>query len=174
MPFESTNYLTLSAMITPAIFLTANGSLIISTSNRASRVIDRIRILSEQSDRLDRGNTDFDFPAERLLHLQEQIDALVWRGDRIRMALTFLYMAFAAFVGSSLTLAIDVLLGSQFIALPTSFAVLGVALLFCACVNLLREARESLRWNGREVQFYRDLHYWRRNGADTTATASRV
>ena len=33
----------LSAMITPAIFMTANASLIISTSNRVARVVDRIR-----------------------------------------------------------------------------------------------------------------------------------
>ena len=38
-------YTTLSAMITPAIFMTANASLIISTSNRMSRVVDRIRVL---------------------------------------------------------------------------------------------------------------------------------
>lgn len=37
MQISSTNYVALTAMITPAIFMTANASLIISTSNRASR-----------------------------------------------------------------------------------------------------------------------------------------
>ena len=46
-----TNYATLSAMITPAVFfMTANGSLIISTSNRMSRIVDRVRVLNELGD----------------------------------------------------------------------------------------------------------------------------
>ena len=54
-------YNALSAMITPAIFLTANASLIISTSNRMSRVVDRIRVLNDLADKLGRGMTDLDF-----------------------------------------------------------------------------------------------------------------
>ena len=45
MPVAPPNYSTLAAMITPAIFMTATGSLIISTSNRMSRIVDRIRLL---------------------------------------------------------------------------------------------------------------------------------
>ena len=58
MPFDlasNDTYTTLSAMITPAIFLTANASLIISTSNRVSRVVDRIRVLGDLADRIGRG-----------------------------------------------------------------------------------------------------------------------
>src|SRR5262249_16431868 len=80
----SPSYAVLSAMITPAIFLTANGSLIISTSNRMSRVVDRIRVLNDLGDRLCRGGADFDFSRERLEHVQAQLNRLVWRGDRIR------------------------------------------------------------------------------------------
>ena len=66
MPLAPPNYSTLSAMITPAIFMTATGSLIISTSNRMSRIVDRIRQLNELADLLSRGKTDLDFPTERL------------------------------------------------------------------------------------------------------------
>ena len=59
-------YETLTAMITPAIFLTANASLIISTSNRMSRVVDRIRVLNDLADRMGRGVTDLDYVNERL------------------------------------------------------------------------------------------------------------
>ena len=62
MQITPTTYSALSAMITPAIFLTANASLIISTSNRVSRVVDRIRVLNDQADKLDRGVTELDFP----------------------------------------------------------------------------------------------------------------
>ena len=64
MPLMPTSqYDTLTAMITPAIFLTANASLIISTSNRMSRVVDRIRVLNDLVDRLGRGTTDLDYTA---------------------------------------------------------------------------------------------------------------
>ena len=61
MQITPTTYGALTAMITPAIFMTANASLIISTSNRVSRVVDRIRILNDLADKLDRGLTDLDF-----------------------------------------------------------------------------------------------------------------
>ena len=101
-------YATLSAMITPAIFLTANGSLIISTSNRMSRIVDRIRVLNDLGDRIGRRGSDFDYPKERLANVEDELDRLVWRSYRIRYALVALYLAFGAFVGTSLTLAIDV------------------------------------------------------------------
>ncbi len=152
-------YETLSAMITPAIFLTANGSLIISTSNRMSRVVDRIRVLNEQGDRICRGTTDLDFGVARLEHIQSQLNQLVWRGDRIRYALVALYLAFSSFVGTSLTLALDSWTPSHvLIALPTFLAILGVLLMLLACVNLVREALEALRSNRLEVNFYRSLH----------------
>src|SRR5436853_5487827 len=97
------NYEILSAMITPALFMTANGSLIISTSNRMSRIVDRIRVLNDLDDAIGRGESGLDYPRERMAHIQDQLRRLVWRSDRIRYALTMLYLALASFVGTSLT-----------------------------------------------------------------------
>ncbi|MBX6313531.1 MAG: DUF2721 domain-containing protein [Isosphaeraceae bacterium] len=169
MPIAPTNYTTLSAMITPAIFLTANGSLIISTSNRMSRIVDRIRVLNDLGDKLCRGATDLDFAEDRLAHLQDQLGRLQWRSDRIRFALIALYIAFGSFVGTSLALAIDIWAGNLLPALPTGLAILGVAMMLGACVNLVREALEALRSNRLEIRFYRDLHARRRaEGAGCT------
>jgi hypothetical protein len=65
-PASNDTYTTLSAMITPALFMTANASLIISTSNRMSRVVDRIRVLVDLADSIARGASDLDFPHERI------------------------------------------------------------------------------------------------------------
>lgn len=157
-PADVPSYVTLSAMITPAIFLTANGSLIISTSNRMSRVVDRIRILNDQGDALCRGRTDLDYPRERMDHIQDQLRRLLRRGDRIRYALTMLYLAFGAFVMTSLGLAIDVLSAYTLVALPTGLAMLGVSLMLGACVNLVREALDALASNRLEIRFYQDLY----------------
>ncbi len=159
MPIAApSQYDTLSAMITPAIFLTANASLIISTSNRMSRVVDRIRVLNELVDQLGRGVTDLDYTHERLEHIQDQLRRLVWRNDRIRYALTTLYVAFVAFVGTSLTLAIDVLVRNRLIALPVVLAITGVGLLLFASINLVLEALQALRTNRLEIRFYRGLY----------------
>jgi hypothetical protein len=151
------SYATLSAMITPAIFLTANGSLIISTSNRMSRIVDRIRVLNDLGDRLGRGATDHDFTRQRLNHVQDQLGRLLWRSDRIRYALTALYLAFGAFAGTSLTLAFDTWTGNRLVALPTMLAVLGVGLMLFACANMVREAFAALQSNRQEIRFFRDL-----------------
>jgi hypothetical protein len=159
MPASPVPYATLSAMITPAIFLTANGSLIISTSNRMSRVVDRIRVLNSEGDKLCRGEGGLDFVRDRMDHIQDQLRRMLFRSDRIRYALMALYLAFGAFVGTSLALAIDVMLSSFNLAwLPTGLAVAGVGLMLFACVNLVREALEALRSNRLEIQFYQDLH----------------
>ena len=103
----ASDYLTLTAMITPALFMTASGSLIISTSNRMSRIVDRIRVLNDLGDALDRGETGLDYVRERRAHVLDQIGRLEWRGGRIRVALIMLYLGLAALVGTSLALALD-------------------------------------------------------------------
>ena len=151
------SYGTLSAMIAPALFMTASGSLIISTSNRMSRIVDRIRTLNDLADNLDRGITDLDYPALRRDHVAAQLVHLEKRSGRVRIALTMLYLALSAFVGTSLGLAIDVLLGSKFVALPTMLAMVGVGLMLAGTVNLTFEALRALGSNREELQFHRSL-----------------
>ena len=166
MPLNPPNYSTLTAMITPALFMTATGSLIISTSNRMSRIVDRIRQLNELADSLGRGKSDLDFPSERLEHIAAQLDHLLGRSDRIRQALTLLYLALAMFVGTSLTTGFHVLIGSEILALPTALAIVGVCFLLVASVQLTREAHAALRGNRLEIDFYRVLGRKRRGNQD--------
>ncbi|WP_435010184.1 DUF2721 domain-containing protein [Tundrisphaera lichenicola] len=156
---DPTNYATLSAMITPAIFMTANGSLIISTSNRMSRVVDRIRALNDRGDELCRGESKLDFLDDRRAHIADQLGRLLIRSDLIRMALTMLYLSFAAFVGTSLTLAIDTLISEQKLVsrLATGLSVAGVGLMLLANLNMVREAYAALTSNRKEIGFYRSL-----------------
>jgi hypothetical protein len=165
-----TNYLTLSVMITPALFLTANGSLIISTSNRVARIVDRVRALNDLADQIDRGISDLDYPEERRAHIDDQLRSQEWRGDRVRVALTMLYLALSAFVGTSLVLAADVVLARRLMALPTLLAVAGVVLMLVASVNLALEAHRALQSNREEVRFFRSLQKRRR--ADRAARPS--
>lgn len=171
MPPLAATYETLSAMITPALFMTANGSLIISTSNRMSRIVDRIRGLNEQADALSRGAGEFDFRADRQAHAMKQIGHLEWRSGQIRRALTSLYIASSLFVGTSLTLAADVVLSNRIEVLPTTLAVAGAGLMLAACVNLAREARFALDSNHAEVEFYRVLRERRQSAGPERPSA---
>jgi hypothetical protein len=159
MPIDSSNYATLSAMITPALFMTANGSLIISTSNRMARVDDRIRVLNDLTDEICRGDNKLDFKAERREHLQDQLRLLEGRSDQVRYALGMLYLSFSSFVGTSLSLAIDTLIGNRTLttSLATGLSVVGVTLMLTATVNLVREAQTALSSNRQEIRFYREI-----------------
>jgi hypothetical protein len=109
-------------------------------------------------DKLDCGKTELDFLAERMVHLQDQFRRLGRRGDRIRFALIALYVAFAMFVCTSLTLAFDAWVQNRLIALPVGLAISGVGLLLFASVNLVLEALGALRSNRLEIRFYLELH----------------
>jgi hypothetical protein len=163
IPTASDGYTTLTAMIMPALFITATGSLIISTSNRMSRIVDRIRVVIDLSERLERGETGLDFPEDRRAHADCELDALRWRSERVRRALTLLYLGLSAFVGTSLTLALDVLLNRQLLAVPTLLAILGVGMLLAASGSLAREALRALRSSGQEIAFYESLRERRRD-----------
>jgi hypothetical protein len=157
-------------MIAPALFMTSNGSLIISTSNRMSRIVDRIRFQNEANDQLGRDPGGLDFVTERQAHLDDQLERLMRRSRYVRWALILLYLAMGSFVGTSLTLAFDVWTGNRIRALPSGTAVLGVCLMLGACVNLVREALEALQSNHVEICFYRNLQSRRQTLRSNTAT----
>lgn len=172
MPIVPENYETLSAMITPALFMTATGSLIISTSNRMSRIVDRIRQLNHEGDELSRGAKELDFLDDRLEHVSVQLDRMIRRSDRIRMSLTLLYSAMAMYVGTSLTVALVTLVGGALLFIPTTMAILGVGLMLAACIQLLRETHIALRNNRLEILFYQKLRNMR--GARATSPAEET
>ena len=156
---------TVAAMIAPALFLTATGSLLISTAARIGRIVDRIRAVVNQCE--SGGLERLDFPEERRQHAVEELGHLHSRSNRVSTAVTMLYMAFGAFVMTSMMIAIDSFTGNHLTIVPVLFAVAGVGLLLVACVHLVLEARSSLKGNDREVQFFHDLEALRKQARQT-------
>jgi hypothetical protein len=152
-----TIYATVTAMIAPALFLTATASLMISTVTRVARIVDRIRTLVALCDRSTRGDEVLDFPVERRKHAIEELRRLQCRSDRAIAAVTLLHAAFGSFAATSMAIAIDSMTGHHIEAVPTLFAFAGVALLLAASMNLVLEARAALRSNDLEVQFFFEL-----------------
>ena len=151
------SYETVSAMIAPALFLTATASLIVSTANRMGRIIDRIRELIELGNRIAQGVAALDFPEARLAHIETLLQNLQGRNRRILVTVSELYLAFGAFVGTSLAIALDSVTGRHLEGIPTLFAVAGVLLLLLASMNLVAEIRIATRTNRLEVEFYHEL-----------------
>ncbi|RPE81683.1 DUF2721 domain-containing protein [Vulcaniibacterium tengchongense] len=134
---DPNHYAVVSAMITPAFFLTAASSLLISSNNRLARVVDRMRAEIETL-----GATE---QPQRRLTLETRIAMHRRRSYLVLASVRMLYAAISAFVGTSLGIAVDALLGYKMDLLPTGLAVVGVLLMFAASVCLGQEAKLGLR-----------------------------
>ncbi len=153
MNFSNADYQVLSTMIAPALFMTATGSLIISTNNRLARVVDRYRTIIATIERITAPGSEVDLIELRQSYLREELKNLRGRARRIRTASALLYVAFAMFVGSSLTIGIDLMLSIRIVSVPTVLALLGVGALFAASIHLFLETRTALQTVDRELGF---------------------
>jgi hypothetical protein len=122
-------------MLAPAFFLTATASLLMSANSRLARVVDRLRalIVAWEHDAPDRSERD------------DQILRHRRRAHLVLRACRLLYGALASFVGTSLALAADALLGSRLGALPTAMAVIGVLFLLAASFAMWREVSLAVK-----------------------------
>lgn len=76
----------LGAMITPAVLISASGVLVLSTSNRVSRTVDRVRALAAEAERLQISPERFSVPTQtqvskRKLLADQPIAAVRSRGS---------------------------------------------------------------------------------------------
>ncbi len=161
MLFE-TDYRILSMMIAPALFMTATGSLILSSNNRLARIVDRIRVLIAQYDALEQPSNTLDFPELRREAIILEVQHLTDRNIRVRNATALLYLAFAFFVAASLHIGIDLLFAQNVPMVPTLLAFAGVTSLLWACLNLFREMRTASQTVNLELDFLKRLQAERR------------
>ncbi len=142
----------LTAMITPAVLISACGTLIFSTSARLGRIFDRVNVMKGEVEQVVAGTISF--PTERLAFLTEQIGRQRYRAILIQKAMATLYTATAFFVATSLGIAINSAYGTTDQAwIPTGLALLGGLFLFAASAILLYESRYNLRFVTRSIEF---------------------
>lgn len=130
----------LSAMITPAVLISACGSLTISTSNRLARVIDRTRKMLDQLRHLTPPATPDPIFEEERAAVYRQLNQAIERSRLLHRALTCMYLALSAFVLTSVFIAIVALSGERFTWMPLMTGVVGAGLLFFGTVLLILEA----------------------------------
>lgn len=153
----------LSAMITPAVLISACGMLILSTSGRLGRIVDRVRQLSALIEQLSAGQIA-DFPEERWGEAERQLSSHAQRGQLIQASLTSFYLALGIFVATTISIGLTSLL-PEAAWVPSSLGILGTLVLFYGCVLLIGETRLALRSVKSEMEFVlrlREMHQARR------------
>ena len=142
----------LASMITPAVLISACGTLIFSTSARLGRIFDRVNVMKGEIEAI--VDRRISHPVERMSHLKGQISLQRRRATLIQKALAALYTATALFVASSLAIAVNVAYGGFVLAwIPTLIALAGGLFLFAASALLLYESRFNLRFVNRSIDF---------------------
>jgi hypothetical protein len=149
----------LGAMITPAVLISASGVLVLSTSNRVGRTVDRMRVLAAEVERLQM-SAESNSP---LIHSQEfkrkhngdQLVQLFERALLLRSALTALYTAIGLLVATSILVGVVALLQWAYTWLPVVSGFAGSCALLYGSLLLVREARLAVRSTLQEVSVAR-------------------
>jgi len=145
----------LSAMITPAVLISASGTLILSTSTRLARVVDRVRELGRVSESLSTASSA-PFAELRWQGMDQQLALQTSRGRLLQRALTCFYVALGIFVATAIALAL-VSYAAPAAWVPSALGIGGMLMLFYGCVMLLRETRLALRAVDSEMAFVLEL-----------------
>src|SRR3982750_380668 len=88
----------LSSMITPAVLILATGSLIMTTSQRLSRVIERVRKISQEFTQIDKSNDEESTNETKRIILYTLLKKSARRSKLLTRAMTILYLSLGLFV----------------------------------------------------------------------------
>ena len=130
----------LTAMITPALLISATGSLVLSTSTRLGRVVDRVRELEGRLSELIMIEDKNDIPlyGKRLEVIVHLLDKVTSRSRILQRAMSAFYYGLGLFILTSLTIAVAGIFG-VYRWLPIPVGVIGITFLFYGSVLMLRE-----------------------------------
>ncbi len=152
----------LSAMITPAVLISACGALILSTSSRLGRSTDRVRSLTRRFKELvtPEGQREPLAREEKGL-IMAQLPKLTRRVALIQRSLTAFYASVGLFVLSSVVTGGSALLRLDPSVLPVVLAIVGAGTLLYASLQLTVEAQLSYQITREEMRFLERLgqHY---------------
>src|SRR5688572_8744069 len=151
----------LAAMITPALLISASGTLVLSTSNRVSRVVDRVRILARDAEQLQsalKASLEDAHQAQVKCELiTRQVTVLAKRAILLRAALAAFYLAIGLLVASSIAVGVMTWLAWSMTWPVIGLALLGAGALLWGSVLLVREGRHALGSTLDEMQYIRGL-----------------
>jgi hypothetical protein len=146
----------LTAMITPAVLISACGSMILSTSTRLGRVVDRVRVLSDKLEELAEKN-DVRDTRERQTIIFAQLDKLTSRARILQRSMVCFYLCLGMFVATSVAIGVVAFIpnasNSHYTIVPVILGLIGACFLFYGSILLIFEARLALSTIHAEMDF---------------------
>lgn len=143
----------LTAMITPAVLISACGALIFSTATRMGRVIDRVRFLAARFEELARNPRGDDMATERLPLLYSHLERQTTRARLIQRSLVAFYSALSVFVATSVAIAVINAVARSYTWISVVLALSGAMFMLYGSVLLIIESRMALAAVISEIEF---------------------
>ncbi|HSE40836.1 MAG TPA: DUF2721 domain-containing protein [Acidobacteriota bacterium] len=141
----------LTAMITPAVLISACGTLIFSTSTRLGRVVDRVRTLANQ---VQNSSPEEDLNRQEIM--LDQLASVARRVVLLRSAMTCFYLSTGLFVATSIAVGIITITSGKQGWIPVVLALLGSAILLIGSILLISEAQLAVKSTLKEMSYIRD------------------
>ncbi len=145
----------LTAMITPAVLISACGTLILSTSTRLGRAVDRVRKLIDRLEELAHTDEDkeIELYEERRAFIYKQLEMVARRNRLLQRAMMTFYLGLGIFIATSVTIGLVAATGRGFELLPAFLGLSGASLLFYGSVLLILETRLASQTLFAELDF---------------------
>ena len=145
----------LTAMITPAVLISACGSMILSTSTRLGRVVDRVRALSDKLDELaEKTSNEVRNTKERQAIIFAQLDKLTSRARILQRSMVSFYLGLGMFVATSVAIGVVAIIeNTRYTIVPVVLGLIGACFLFYGSILLIFEARLALSTIHAEMDF---------------------
>ncbi|MGE0447587.1 MAG: DUF2721 domain-containing protein [Vicinamibacterales bacterium] len=151
----------LTAMITPAVLISACGALIFSTSSRLGRVVDRVRAVTARLEEIARHPEADELAGERRAMFVGQLLRQTARARLIQHSMVAFYAALSIFVTTSLAVAIVGVVAQNYTWIAVTLGLIGALVMLYGSVLLIVESRLALGAITSEMDFARkvSLHY---------------
>jgi len=144
----------LTAMITPALLISATGSLVLSTSTRLGRVVDRVRELESRLSTMITTNDKSSIPLydKRLDTIVNLLDKVTTRSRILQKAMSAFYYGLGFFIMTSVTIAVAGIF-NIYRWIPIPVGVVGILYLLYGSILMLRETRMATATINAEMDF---------------------
>lgn len=148
----------LTAMVTPTLLISATGSLVLSTSTRLGRVVDRVRDLEKRLGEMIYVENKDDVPLfdKRLEVIVDLLDKATSRSRILQRAMEAFYYGLGLFILTSVTIAVAGLF-NIYRWLPIPVGVVGILFLLYGSVLMIKETRMATATINAEMDFTWEL-----------------
>jgi hypothetical protein len=144
----------LTAMITPALLISATGSLVLSTSTRLGRVIDRVRDLEKRLAELitTEDKSEILLYTRRLETVIDLLDKVTSRSRLLQRAMVVFYYGLGFFVLTSVSIGVVGIVG-YYRWIPIPIGLIGIIFLAYGSFLMMLEARMATATVNAEMDF---------------------